>query len=227
VALAASVFGAPPATAQDRCRLLCSPSLKLEPTITFSNLSGGPRVRLADGSVEREAGEATFEIILATEVPTAWRRLALTAEVIWAPFAEASVNPFTGRSAAELNAPAIRDNPVELELEANFYWLRADQTRGWVSSHVDVVDTFSPAARAGDRSTYTHKLNFELDTSLALFRWLPDGHWLRRLELEGSLDHVATGLPRAGDEVSPGQVFLDDASPWSFSLVFVIPLAPW
>jgi hypothetical protein len=40
------------------------------------------------------------------------------------------------------------------------------------------------------------------------------------------LDHVATGLPRAGDEAAPGAVYLDPASPWSFSLVLVIPLAP-
>jgi hypothetical protein len=96
-----------------------------------------------------------------------------------------------------------------------------------VSSHFDIVDKFSPAERPTDRSTYTHKLNLELDTSLALFRWLPDDHWLRGIEIEGSLDYVATGLPRAGDEVPLGEQFLDPASPWSFSLVLVIPLVPW
>jgi len=223
----ALVAAAVAARAQDECRLLCSPSLELEPTITLSNVFGGPRVRRADGTVEREAGEATFEMILAVEVPTRWRRLALTAEAIWAPFAEGPANPFTGRTAAELDAKTTRDNPVELEFEANLYWLRPEQTGGWVSSHLDVVDKFSPAARPGDLSTYTHKLNFEMDTSVVPFRWLPDGHWLRRLEVEGSLDYVATGLPRAGDEVPLGEVFLDDASPWSFSLVFVVQVAPW
>ena len=42
-----------------------------------------------------------------------------------------------------------------------------------------------------------HKLNFELDTSVSVFNWLPEGKWLRGLELEGSLDYVATGLPKA------------------------------
>jgi hypothetical protein len=49
----------------------------------------------------------------------------------------------------------------------------------------------------GDRA-YAHKLNPELDTSLAIFNWLPEGRWLRRVEIEGSLDYVASGLPEAG-----------------------------
>jgi hypothetical protein len=55
--------------------------------------------------------------------------------------------------------------------------------------------------RASDRSAYTHKLNFEWDTAEALFSRLPSGRWLRDVELEGSLDYVATGLPKAGDVI--------------------------
>jgi hypothetical protein len=36
---------------------------------------------------------------------------------------------------------------------------------------------------------------------------------------------VATGLPNAGDIIG-GRRFVDKASPWSFSLVFVLPVAP-
>jgi hypothetical protein len=43
--------------------------------------------------------------------------------------------------------------------------------------------------------------------------------------LNGSLDYVATGLPKAGDIID-GRRFVDRASPWSFSLVFVLPVAP-
>jgi hypothetical protein len=88
------------------------------------------------------------------------------------------------------------------------------------------VDKFSAAERPGDRRAYTHKLNLELDTSLAVFNWLPEGRWLRGIELEGSLDYVVTGLPRAGDRIK-GVRFLDNASPWSFSVVFVVPVAPF
>ncbi|MGH9332686.1 MAG: hypothetical protein ACRD21_02935, partial [Vicinamibacteria bacterium] len=98
--------------------------------------------------------------------------------------------------------------------EANFTWLPATRTGGWLSSHFDVVDKFSEAERPEDRSAYTHKLNLEWDTSFAVFNGLPEGRWLRGIELEGSLDYVATGLPETG----PG--------PWSFSIVLVIPVAP-
>jgi hypothetical protein len=72
---------------------------------------------------------------------------------------------------------------------------------------------------------YTHKLNFEWDTALHVFNALPAGNWLRNVELEASLDYVATGLPRAGDVVN-GERFLDSANPWSLSFVAVVPLAP-
>ena len=100
-----------------------------------------------------------------------------------------------------------------------------DLTRGWVSSHLDIVDKYSPAERPTDRRAYTHKLNLELDTSVAIFNWLPEERWLKDVELEVSLDFVATGLARRGDPVDGGRL-LDDASPWSASLVVVLPLAP-
>lgn len=93
-----------------------------------------------------------------------------------------------------------RETP-ELEFETNFIWLPAERTRGWISSHVDIVDKLSAAERPTDRRAYTHKLNLELDTSLSMFKWLPEGRWLRGVELEGSLDYVATGLPRKGDQI--------------------------
>jgi len=58
-----------------------------------------------------------------------------------------------------------------------------------------------------------------------VFSRLPDGHWLRNVEAEVSLDYVATGLPKAGDVVA-GERFLNKASPWSLSFVMVVPLAP-
>ena len=94
-----------------------------------------------------------------------------------------------------------------------------------MGSHFDIVDKISPAGRPQDTSSYTHKLNFEFETAVLVFNWLPDGNWLRNLELEGSLDYVATGLPRVGDRIDD-ELFLDNASGWSFSLVVIIPLAP-
>ena len=138
-------------------------------------------------------------------MPTRASWLEFTAEAIFLPF--------------------DRESTPELEFEINLIWLRPERTRGWVSSHFDIVDKFSAAERPTDRRAYTHKLNVELDTSLAVFNWLPDGRWLRGVELEGSLDYVGTGLLRKGDRLS-GVRFVDDASPWSFSVVFVLPIAP-
>ena len=196
----AAVAGAPAP-----CRALCAPEFKVEPTITFTNIFGSPRIVQDDGTVTRERRDTEFEVILSLGLPTRVPWLEFTVEAIFLPF--------------------DRDSTPELEFETNVVWLPAQRTNGWLSSHFDIVDKFSSAERPTDRRAYTHKLNLELDTSLAVFNWLPEGRWLRGVELEGSLDYVATGLPKAGDLVD-GVRFVDRASPWSFSLVFVLPVAP-
>ena len=200
VALGSATAQVPPA-----CRFLCAPQLLVEPTFTIENLARAARVRMVTGEEVRQRPEVVFELILAVDVPTTVPRLGFTGEAIVMPFAT--------------------DNPVELEFEANIDVITSDQTNDWLSSHVDIVDKFSPAERPDDGRAYTHKLNFEWDTALAAFRWLPEGHWLRSVELEGSLDYVATGLPRAGDVIDR-ETYLSAASPWSFSIVVVVPIAP-
>jgi hypothetical protein len=199
------VLATAPARAQEPCRVLCTPAFKVEPTITFSQLFGSPRITRDDGSIRRDPRETAFELILSLGLPTRASWLEFTVEAIVLPF--------------------DRDSTPELEFETNFIWLPGERTRGWVSSHVDVVDKFSAAERPTDRRAYTHKLNLELDTAVSIFNWLPEGRWLRGVELEGSLDYVATGLPEAGDSID-GRRYLDRASPWSFSIVFVLPIAP-
>jgi hypothetical protein len=187
------------------CRFLCAPDMKVEPTVTFTNLFGSPRLVGDDGTTSRERREREFEVIFSVGLPTRVSWLEFTAEAIVLPF--------------------DRDSTPELEFETNLLWLPPERTGGWLSSHFDIVDKFSAAERPSDRRAYTHKLNFELDTSLSVFNWLPAGRWLRGVEVEGSLDYVATGLPRKGDQHN-GVRFLDDASPWSFSVVIVLPIAP-
>jgi hypothetical protein len=205
-ALALALLAAHPAGAQEpECRVLCVPEFKVEPTWTIAPLFGPPRVVEEDGTTVRERRESELEIILSLGLPTRLSWLEFTVETIFLPFASEST--------------------PELELETNFVWLPSERTRGWVGSHFDIVDKFSPAERPSDRRAYTHKLNLELDTSVSIFNWLPEGRWLRGVELEGSLDYVATGLPRAGDLID-GVLFLDDACPWTLSIVLVIPVAP-
>ena len=192
------------AQSEPRCVFLCAPAFKVEPTWTVENLRGAPRIEV-DGEIERESRETIFEMIFAVDVPTSIPHLGVTFEAAFSPFRD--------------------DNDVELETELNIHLFDTEQTKGWVSSHVDIVDQFSPAERPGATRSYTHKLDFEWDTAFHVFSRLPDGHWLREVEAEVSLDYLATGLPKAGDVIGEDR-FLDRASPWSLSFVMVIPLAP-
>jgi hypothetical protein len=214
---------------EKRCRILCAPELKVEPTFTVENLFQRPTIEtLEDGRVVESARvgrETVFEVIFALNIPTEIPRIGLTLEAIVIPFGDTAVNPFTGVPASALGRSAIRDNGIEIESELNLNLFETEQTGGWLSSHFDIVDKFSPAATPGAKSVYTHKLNLEWDTAVHVFNRLPETNWLRNVELEVSLDYLATGLPKAGD-VLGDERFVQKASPWSISFVIVLPLAP-
>ena len=146
---------------------------------------------LIEPTITFEKDDIVFETIFALDLSTPIPRVGVTLEAITKPFQD--------------------ENDVELESELKLYWLESDRTGGWLSSHFDLVDKFSGAERPTDKRAYTHKLNLELDTAVALFSRLPESNWLHDVELEGSLDYVATGLSK-------------DASRWSFSIVFVLPI---
>jgi hypothetical protein len=146
---------------------------------------------LVEPTITFEKDANVFETIFALDLSTPIPRVGITLEAITKPFSD--------------------ENDIELESELNLYWLASEQTSGWLSSHFDLVDKFSGAERATDTRAYTHKLNLELDTAVAVFNRLPENHWLRDVEVEGSLDYVATGLPGG-------------APRWSFSVVLVIPV---
>lgn len=233
-AAAVLLTAAMPAAAQNvqgrPCAFICAPELKIEPTFTIENLIRAPVIETLDdrGVVVdrgREGRERVFELIFAADIATTIPRVGFTFEAIFKPFGTTDVNPFTGLPAAAIGRSDIRDNGVEIESELNIYLFDVEDTGGWISSHVDVVDQFSPAHRADAGSVFTHKLDFEWDTAFHVFNRLPDGHWLRNVEAEVSLDYLATGLPKAGDVLN-GERFLDRASPWSLSFVLVLPLAP-
>jgi hypothetical protein len=227
-AFAALAIAPRPAAAQDEpdppCMILCAPELKIEPTFTIEHLAQRHRIEV-DGAVERVSRERTFELIFALDIPTEIPRLGFTLEAILIPFGDTAVHPFTGVPASGAGRQSIRDNGIEIESELNIELFDTDQTAGWVSSHFDIVDKFSPGETPRDGSVYTHKLNFEWDTAFHVFNRMQRAPWLRNVEVELSLDYLATGLPKAGDVVGDER-FLDRASPWSLSLVFVFPLAP-
>jgi hypothetical protein len=189
------------------CRVICELEWLVEPTITIENLANRHRVVTPDGVTERVNRERVFETVLALDMSTKVPWLGFTVEAIFSPFSD--------------------DNSVELEFESNWHWLTESMTGGWVTSHFDVIDQFSSAERPEPDRAYTHKLNFELDTAIHVFKWLAEERWLRGVEVETSLDYLATGLPTQGDIFPDGTQLLDDASHWSLSFVFVIPVAPF
>jgi hypothetical protein len=135
-------------------------------------------VLLLEPTVTFEKDATAFEATVGLDLSTPFSRVEVTLEATTKPFSDG--------------------NDVDLESELNFVWLESDETGGWLSSHFDIVDQFSAAERPTDSRAYTHKLNFELDTSFALFQRLRDTHWLHDVEIEGSLDYLATGLPGTG-----------------------------
>ena len=206
--LLATMITVPNAQAQphEACRILCVPALLIEPTWTIEHLAMRPMVELPDGTHSQPLREGVFELVLALDVPTRLHRIGFTTEIIL--------------------APTSTDNSPELEFELNLGVVQAEQTGGWVKSHFDVVDQFGPVERPdAGRSPYTHRLDFELDTAVAVFKRV-SSPFLRSVEVEGSLDYLASGLPRRGDVID-GVRYLDNASRWSFSVVLVVPIAPF
>jgi len=193
---------------QPKCFFLCPPKLKIEPTFTWENWVKAPRVEETDSqgntTVRKLEAENVFETVIAVDIPTTVPRLGFTFETILKPF--------------------VKGSSPELETELNLQWLRSEDTGGWVGSHFDIIDKYSRGALPHNLEDYTHKLNLELDTAVAFLKWTKKP-WLSDIEIEASLDYVASGLPRAGDRFG-NVTYLDNASRWGFSLVFVVPLAP-
>jgi len=193
---------------EPKCFVLCAPELNVEPTFTWENIFSSPRIVETDAegnNIEKKVEpENVFETVIAVDVPTTIPRVSFLFEAIL--------------------KPGSKGSSPELETELNFHWLRSEDTKGWVGSHFDIVDKYSPGGRPHNSDGYTHKLNFELDTAVSFLKWT-NKPWLKDVEVEASLDFVASGLARAGDRFG-NTTYVDNASPWSFSLVFVLPLAP-
>ena len=90
---------------------------------------------LVEPTITFEKDATVFETIFALDLSTPIPRVGVTLEAITKPFQD--------------------ENDVELESELKLYWLESEQTGGWLSSHFDIVDKFSPAEQA-DRYARVH-----------------------------------------------------------------------
>ena len=52
------------------CHVLCTPKLKVEPTVTSTNLFGSARIVGEQGTTTRERRETEFEVIVSVGLPT-------------------------------------------------------------------------------------------------------------------------------------------------------------
>ena len=196
------------------------------PAVIRTHLFGGPRVRtLATGAETRLPSTSDFELIVAVAARTAVPRLSLFGSVQWLPNASEKRNPFTLYTASDLGEP-VRANAPTVTMGASVSVLPAAATHGLFDLAANVGDLYSQAARPGDKSAYTHKLDLDLVAHLHAFAWTPRATWLHRVTVFSILDYVATGLPRAGDEVPVGRVFLTDARPTSLIAGLSLPITP-
>jgi hypothetical protein len=209
-----------------RCHIVCTPTLSLMPALLRTHLRGGPIVRSTTTNVAQRLPSSTdAEIIVSTAARTGLPRVSVFGSVQWLPNASARRNPFTLYTASELGAP-VRANAPTATVGASVSLVPAAITRGWADLAVNIGDLFSQAARPGDASAYTHKLDLDLIAHADVFNWTPPRTYLHRVSLFAILDYVATGLPHAGDEVPLGRRFTTDARPLSLIAGVALPLSP-
>jgi len=224
ISLVAAALGA---QQPHHCALVCAPALTLMPGMIRTHAFHAPRVReLATNQVVTLPGKSSFEVIGAFVAPTAVSRASLFASVQWLPNAKESANPYTLYTASELGERP-RANAPSVTMGATLALLTPTMSQGWFTLNGNVGDLFSQAAEPDDKSSYSHKLDLDLVGTLNVFNELPKSEYLHRVGLYGMLDFVATGLPKAGDEVPKGErVFVSDARSVSLIVGLSVPFAP-
>jgi hypothetical protein len=202
--------------------VLCAATVTLMPGVLRTHVARGPLVRAtATGAEHRLAGTSSFEAIVAVAARTPVPRLGVYGSVQWLPNASEARNPFTLYTASELGT-GIKANAPTAAAGVALTLLPAQQTAGWLDFGANVADLLSQAARPTDRRAYTHKLDLELVTHVHAFAGSAARSYLHRASLYAILDYVATGLPKAGDEVPVGRRFVSGARP--LALVFGLAL---
>ena len=209
------------------CRSICAPTVLFQPSMIRSHLFGGPLVtHLATGTTDRIPSRTSLQLQFVVTATTAIPRTHLNLTMQWLPNASASANPFTEYSASDVGT-GIRANTPSFALNASVDAVRPQETGGWLGVAGYAGDLFSPAARPGDQSDYTHKLDLGLITTLNVFSRMPKSSWVHGVAAFAILDHVATGLPHAGDIVPKGvRRYVSSARPTALIAGLSIPVAP-
>lgn len=210
-----------------KCQVICAPALTLMPGMIRTHALHAPRVReLPSNQIVTLAGKSSFEMIGAFVAPTHFSWASLFASVQWLPNAKESANPYTLYTASDVGEQ-LRANAPSVTMGASFALVTAQITQGWFTLNGNVGDLFSQAAEPDDKSSYSHKLDLDLVGTMNVFNRLPKAEYLHHVGVYGILDFVASGLPKAGDEVPKGErVFVDDARSVSLIIGLSLPFAP-
>jgi hypothetical protein len=147
---------------QNDCMLICSPTLRLGPGLSVSNVFGQPEVRkLSTGEVRELPKAGNFLMTLTAETPTEIPRTSLIFSLQWTPFADTDANAYTGYTADEMDEEEVNANSLTLQAGPSFRLLSFEQTKGIYATNVSVLDLISPAAEPDDARNFTHKLLLE------------------------------------------------------------------
>lgn len=225
-AVAAIMFGTRPAAAQNTCTVICNPTLSIEPSSITNHLFSQPTTRtLATGATQQLPSTTNLEFIFVVGASTAWKRVSVYGSAQWIPNASEQRNPFTLYGANQLGTQ-VRANAPTLSGGVSVTAIDAKSTGGWLALDFSVGDLYSSAARPNDTGAYTHKLDLGLTGNWSLFATLPTKTYMHGVLLSTLLDYVATGLPKAGDEVPKGErVFVTSVHSASLIAGLVFPLS--
>lgn len=210
------------------CTSICAPQLLFRPGMIRSHIFGGPTVTdLATGKVHTLASRTNLQLQFLVTAATLIPRTHVNLAVQWLPNARATTNPFTEYSSTD-EGSTIHANTPSVAMNVSVDALTPKETNGWLGVSGYVGDLFSTAARPGDNSDFTHKLDLGAVGSVNLFNWLPSSDWLHgAVSAYAIIDYVATGLPKAGDVVPKGARRFDTAArPAAFLAGLSIRLAP-
>ena len=209
------------------CHSICAPTVLFQPAMIRSHLFGGPLVtHLATGATDRIPSRSSLQLQFVNTAATPIPRTHHNPTKQWLPHASARAHTITEYSASDVGT-GIRANTPSLALNASVDAVRSQETGGWLGVAGYAGDLFSPAARPGDQSDYTHKLDLGVITTLNVFSRMPRASWVHGVSAFAIIDHVATGLPHAGDVVPKGvRRYVSSARPTALIAGLSIPVAP-
>ena len=212
------------------CTILCAPTVVFGIGEDRTHVFGGPTVRNdSTGAVSKVPSQSVMVLQFIAVAKTAVPHLQAYVNATWLPTARSRANPFTEYTASQVGEDKIRANEVTLSMGGLVELLPKAAAQGYFGIDGYLADLRSPAARPGDASAYTHKLDLGAIALLYPFAGLDSTSALRRSGLFASLtlDYVATGLPKAGDTVPKGRTFLTAAKPAALLATVAIPIAPF